>query len=249
MSESAESQREDQPVFVRLRHLELLATLVAIIVVQSFLSGGSAVQRVIFNVLFFAVVLSAVRTLSRSKGNMLFSIALGLVAFVGSCLAEGYQSKPLLTVVYLAYLAVFGSLLVALCESVFGPGPPDADRIVGAIAIFFVLGLIWALIYCLLEIYQPTAFALPVLDNRGIQQDMVSEFIYFSNVTLTTLGYGDIVPVTKPARMIANLEAMTGQMYIAIVIARLVGLQISYRIHEENNGRREQQSVEQDHGS
>ncbi|MGI9471006.1 MAG: ion channel [Rubripirellula sp.] len=216
----------------RTRHLELLITLVGITVAQSFLSGGSAIQRIIFSAMFFGIVLSAIRTLSNSKVNMVFSITLGIVAFAGACLAERYASTALLTVVYLSYLAVFASLLIALCESVFGAGPPDSDRIVGAIAIFFVLGLVWALIYSLLEIYQPTAFALPVLDRSGIQQDMVSEFIYFSNVTLTTLGYGDIVPVTKPARMLSNLEAMTGQMYIAIVIARLVGLQISERMYE-----------------
>lgn len=226
----------DQPrTLMRLRHLDLLVTLVTILVIQSFLNGGSAFQRILFNGLFFAIVLSAVRTLSTSKANLVSSICIGVVAFTGACLSEEHPSIALLTVVYVAYLSVFASLLYALCESVFSAGPPDADRIIGAISIYFILGLMWALIYSLLEIYQPTAFTLPSMNRSGIQQDMVGEFIYYSYVTMTTVGFGDIVPVTKPARMLTNLEAMTGQMYIAIVIARLVGLQISQRIYDESS--------------
>jgi voltage-gated potassium channel Kch len=65
--------------------------------------------------------------------------------------------------------------------------------------------------------------------SAGLAQNLVSHFIYFSSVTLTTLGYGDIVPVFRPARMFATLEATAGQLYVAIVIARLVGLHISQK--------------------
>ncbi len=58
---------------------------------------------------------------------------------------------------------------------------------------------------------------------------MVCDMIYFSNVTLTTLGYGDILPLSNLARMLANLEAMAGQLYVAIVIARMVGVQVTQR--------------------
>lgn len=58
---------------------------------------------------------------------------------------------------------------------------------------------------------------------------LISEFIYFSNVTLTTLGYGDVVPLSRPAKMLAVMQAMLGQLYVAIVIARMVGLQVSQR--------------------
>ena len=57
--------------------------------------------------------------------------------------------------------------------------------------------------------------------------------IYFSNVTLTTLGYGDILPLSNLARMLANLEAMAGQLYVAIVIARMVGVQVTQRPAEQ----------------
>ena len=62
---------------------------------------------------------------------------------------------------------------------------------------------------------------------------MICDLIYFSNVTLTTLGYGDIVPISNLARTLANLEAMAGQLYVAIVIASMVGMQVTQKIENK----------------
>jgi hypothetical protein len=209
-------------------HLELLITLIVLLVVQSFLSNESYFQRALFNILFLAVVLSAIRTLSESRTRLVAAMTAGIIAYALSWFAEARPSIALATVTDFCYIAVFGALFIALAESVFRDGPIDLNRIVGAVSIYLVLGLIWAFLYSLLETIQPGSFAL---SRQGIadhaQMNLVSEFIYFSIVTLTTLGYGDIAPLSRPARMFATLEAITGQLYVAIVIARLVGLQIT----------------------
>jgi hypothetical protein len=99
---------------------------------------------------------------------------------------------------------------------------------VGAGCIYFVLAILWALGFSLLETLSPGSFVLPgVSEDLEIHQGLLAEFFYFSNVTLTTLGYGDIVPVSRPARMFASIEAMFGQLFVAIVIGRLVGLHLT----------------------
>ena len=211
----------------RLVHLELLLSLVALLVIQSFLSSTTLLQRILFNVLLFVVVLSAIRSLSASRSRLLLALALGVLGFFGALIADPLSSVAMLSVVDVCYGAVFVLLLVALCESVFADGDVDADRIIGAICIFFVIGLLWALIYTLLEIFQPGSFSITAVQAPGIQQETLGQLMYFSYVTLTTLGYGDVVPVTDASRMLATIEAMIGQLYIAIVIARLVGLHIS----------------------
>ncbi|OTE97435.1 hypothetical protein BCS42_05345 [Crenothrix sp. D3] len=85
-----------------------------------------------------------------------------------------------------------------------------------------LFGFVWAYIYYLLEIFQPNSFkaAKQLGHNLG-------EFVYYSYVTLTTLGYGDVLAVSKQARGLTILEAIIGQLYLAIMVSRLVSLHIS----------------------
>jgi voltage-gated potassium channel Kch len=198
------------------------------LVVQSFSGADSLVERTIFNLLLLAIVLSAIRTLSKSRKRLAIAVTLGGISYTLSWFTEYQPSTTLIATMLVGYIVVFTILVIALSEDVFRDGPVDMNRIIGASCIYFVLGLVWALVYSLLETVQPGSFRFyDALGSGGLVQDKVSEFIYFSNVTLTTLGYGDIVPISQPARMFASLEAIVGQLYVAIIIARMVGLHIS----------------------
>lgn len=211
----------------RLNHLELLVSLVALLVAMSFLSDDHKFQRFLYHILFLAVILAAIRTLSASLIRLIVAVTAGVAAFTVSWfIPNDSRSAALATISDSCYILLFGLLFVALAESVFSEGPVDLNRIIGAISIYLVFGLIWAFVYSLMQVNDMESFALTIPNT---QLDMVSEFTYFSFVTLTTLGYGDIAPVTRPARMLSTLEAVTGQLYVAIVIARLVGLQINQR--------------------
>lgn len=211
-----------------LYHLELLLVLILMLVVQSFLESESLIQRSAFNFLLLAVVLAAIRSMSRSHRRLVIAIVVGFMSYALSWFAEITESKQIIASMLAGYIVVFGVLLIALSEDVFGAGPIDVNRIIGASCIYFVLGLIWALIYSLLETVQPGSFSFvePPLGDTFVQ-DKVSDFTYFSNVTLTTLGYGDIVPLSRPAKMFSSLESIVGQLYVAIIIGRMVGLHIS----------------------
>jgi hypothetical protein len=106
---------------------------------------------------------------------------------------------------------------------VFAGGPVTMHRIQGAIAGYLLLGLVWANVYELLAMRLPGAFTGAELAGTGYR------WVYFSFVTLTTVGYGDMIPVHPLARSFANLEALTGQLYPAILLARLVSLEAQTR--------------------
>ena len=98
-----------------------------------------------------------------------------------------------------------------------------ADTIMGAACVYFLIGFAWAFIFYVLESFSPGAFSFPRTDaNPGF-----NDFIYFSFVTLATLGFGDITPVSNPARSLTILEAVLGQLFVAITISILVGSYLS----------------------
>jgi hypothetical protein len=103
-------------------------------------------------------------------------------------------------------------------------GSIDDNKIVGAICIYLLLGLIWTMMYLLIAEAVPDAFI-------GLQQapwyDNFSELSYYSFVTLTTLGYGDITPNLPIPRFLAYMEAVVGDLYIAILVASLIGVRMS----------------------
>jgi hypothetical protein len=110
-------------------------------------------------------------------------------------------------------------LLAIVLGQTLRSGPITFHRIQGAVAAYLLLGVIWAYAYALLALLRPGAFSGPVSAADGPRA-----WLYFSFVTLTTVGYGDVLPVHPAARSLAMLEAVTGPLYLAILIARLVSL-------------------------
>jgi len=107
--------------------------------------------------------------------------------------------------------------IILLMRSMFRAAEVDANIIIGGISVYLLIGIFWALIYLLLN----------DLERNIIELDTDGSLFYFSFTTLTTLGYGDITPKGKVAMMLANFEAISGQMYLTVFVARLVGLHIA----------------------
>jgi hypothetical protein len=118
-------------------------------------------------------------------------------------------------------VAILMLVLVQMLE-VFRFGPVTHWRIQGAVAVYLLLGMGWAHAYHMAAILNPRSF-----DGLGNETSAISAWMYYSFVTLTTVGYGDIVPVRPVARSLAIGEAITGQLYLTVLLARLVALQIS----------------------
>ena len=131
-----------------------------------------------------------------------------------SLVRPGWQVVSFLTATVL--------LTVMVLAQVFSSGRVTLSRILGAVAAYLLLGLVWVGAYHLVELAQPAAFA-------GLAAGDPQHLIYFSFVTLTTTGYGDVTPLHPAARSLAMLEALVGQLYPAILIARLVSLEAQSR--------------------
>lgn len=162
---------------------------------------------------FSALLLAGVAALSIRPATR---AALFAVVAVATTVRWGPFSAEATVVAGLASVAAM--TLVVLAQT-FRSGPVNVHRIQGAIAAYLLLGLAWALAYELVDILAGGAFSFTNPAERERHH-----FVYFSFVTLTTVGYGDLTPVHPVARSLAVLEALTGQLYPAILLARLVSL-------------------------
>src|SRR5512143_2830990 len=166
---------------------------------------------------FALVLLTGVLALSE-RGLAWRLLMAATVVAVGILLANGIVAvaEPVIRVAELVSLLL---LLLVVLGQTFRAGPVTGHRIQGGIAGYVLLGLAWAQSYALLEMLHPGSFSGAIDAAAGHRS-----FVYFSFVTLTTVGYGDILPVHPAARSLAMLEAVTGPLYIAILLARLVSL-------------------------
>jgi hypothetical protein len=200
---------------------ENLSLLLALLVLQLFvlpilgLTGAGFVAEVVFSLL----LLSGVATVAPRRSALWATGALVLVALVleWSGLA-GREGVPRLveTVVSLTSLGLFALLVLVRTLS---PGPINRHRIEGAVAAYLLIGVACGLGYELMELVGPGSFDLGAGLGRGALR---STFGYFSLVTLTTVGYGDVTPVSAAARALATFEGAVGQLYPAILIGWMI---------------------------
>ncbi len=114
-----------------------------------------------------------------------------------------------------------------------------ADVIFAALCLYLIVGMVWTFIYQLVEVLVPGSIVLKVNADTAAS-DMFAELLYFSYVTLSTLGYGDIVPLSRLARTMSVIEALLGQIYLAVIVARLIGMQISQQGVAKESGSEEE---------
>jgi hypothetical protein len=124
---------------------------------------------------------------------------------------------------------LFGALFVGfviglLIKFIFNEKEVTKEVIYAAVVVYLLIAMMWSFTYFILDYFYPGSFSIPEGPSRGVYR-----FLYFSFVTITTLGYGDVTPLTQKASSLVILEAVTGQMYLVIVVAWLVGMHVSRR--------------------
>jgi hypothetical protein len=201
----------------------MLVFLALSLFVGASLVGVRGVGLRLFDLFFSLLLLSGVMMASRRKALTVVVATLVVLAIVARWVSFTTPGAGILLKEVLSFVSL--SLLAALViEQVFRPGPVTGYRIQGAIVVYLLLGLIFAQVYKAILIVLPGSFA-----SAGLELATEHGLLYFSFVTLTTVGYGDITPIHPIARSLAVGEALVGQLYPAILIARLVSLQIIAR--------------------
>lgn len=177
-------------------------------------------------VIAFTVISMSIGVWSLRSSRYAFNTALGLVvaAITISATVIVLDIAELEFIHLLLMLSFFILTLKLAAQQVLFSGKVTHNSIIGSICIFLLLGLIWVMLYLLLAELMPNAFAGL---NEGSWQDNFPDFIYFSFVTLTTLGFGDLLPVSPIARFLVYMEAIVGVFYMAIVVSSLVGAGIN----------------------
>lgn len=127
-------------------------------------------------------------------------------------------------------VAFLGLVITTIVEAVLRAERVTSDTILGGICVYLLLGLLWVSAFTLAENLQPGSLLVygAALGDPLPEAFRFTEILYFSFVTLTTLGYGDIAPATSAARALATGEAIVGQLYVTIFVARLVGLHLAH---------------------
>jgi hypothetical protein len=187
---------------------------VVVFVVPPLVPAGSG-RSLAGDVVYLLLLVSGVHALGerRVARKVLMPVALVTVAVdLGSWFVP--IAEPWVLGMGLVSLVLF--LTVVLARTM-RDGPVTTRRLHGGVAAYLLLGMIWAYAYALVALLHPGAFSGPVSPTDGPRA-----WFYFSFVTLTSMGYGDVLPVHPGARSLAILEAVTGALYLAILIARLV---------------------------
>jgi hypothetical protein len=208
---------------------KLLTTLTILLSLLVFLVAPLQANGVIagryFGLIFGFVLIPAVFMLAANwvaAGSIVFAIILIVIAsemeFRQSTVADVYLDA-------IAWLIAGITVSAVVAHTVFGPGKVTFHRIVGGILLYLTIGLTFVALFALVIVNVPDAFKGLETDQRNFS--IAGNLIYFSFVTLTTIGYGDIVPLHPYARGLANLEAVIGQLYPATLLARLVTLELT----------------------
>jgi len=206
----------------------LLISLLLLFVLRPFMEGLIGI-RLLMDVFVTFILISGIYAASEKKRILIVALVFALPAFVGSWSLLFMENSFLQVMTKVSFALFFAYTAIILMSYLFKAKDVSSDIIVGAICAFFLIGLMWAYIFSTLQFFQPDAFHF----SQGASIN-TNSFIYYSFVTLTTLGYGDITPSISSAKSLSVLEAVTGQIYLAVVIARLVGMHISQSIERKS---------------
>ena len=207
----------------------LLASLVLVIFVIQPLQAAGVAGRLLMALFFSFILISGVAAVAK---NTLTTCVVGGVV-VATLVIRGlrlWRGGASLTISDTAISSLFCLVLaVVVLAQVFRKGPVTWYRIQGAVAFYLLLGLAWAGAYELVELRWPDAFVPASSATINQNVDPTTHFVYFSFVTLTTVGYGDVTAVHPLARSLVTMEALIGQLFPAILLARLVSMELYHR--------------------
>jgi voltage-gated potassium channel len=178
----------------------------------------------------YATLISATQTLSERTRVRWPAIVLAGFSILVMAAAHLYPLRLLSIINWSILAAFFAVVSIGFFAYLGRSGAVTDDRIFVSVSLYLLLGMLWFSLYNLLEAIHPGSFAQASAPTSALPRGTM---IYLSLATLTTLGYGDIVPVTPIARMVAALEAVAGVLYIAITVARLVA---GYRSSNQEAG-------------
>jgi hypothetical protein len=211
------------------RFLYLFISLLAVLFLSPFIEGFHYL-RILFSVFLTAVFLSAIYAISQKRHTTLIAVILLLPTLSFTWLSYFVDSVGLYLAGRVSVVMFFAFIIINILVFIFRHDEVTRDLIIGAAVVYLLIAETWAAVYQILEALSPGSFAMP----DGQLQNSRIVFEYYSLVTITTLGYGDVTPLTSVASTLSTLEAIVGQLYLVITVAWLVGVHVSQSIQKKS---------------
>jgi hypothetical protein len=225
--------------YFKPRHYwNILIAQIVVLFIAAFMEDHPVLYA-LFILALFGIFGSVISRIWSSRITRLLSFVCMVVALVAGdlWLIRGIGERMVIEGFVVASFSYATFVLIAIgamFKNVFVTDEVTSDRIVGSICIYLLIGMFFAFIFSALDLINPVMF------NFGHDADPTirefREYLYFSYTTITTLGYGDMLPTHPLSRLLTSLEAMIGPVYLAIVVARLVGMHISKSMEKRAKG-------------
>jgi len=184
------------------------------------------------DVVYAFVILATIYVAGSERKWLVAAVVLAIPTLLLSAISNSEEWPPdTLSFIYLGFLTAFiGFAAVAVVREVLMAERVTIHTISGTIVVYLFIGLIWALLYIFAEGLTPGSFSFTQVSalESGESADLLSSLTYFSLITLTSTGYGEITPVSDSARTLASMEAILGQIFLAVLVAWLVGKYLSH---------------------
>jgi voltage-gated potassium channel len=186
-------------------------------------------------VLYVLVLLSAINAVAKRRKYVWYIVGTGLVSLFIRIVNHFTPDVSWLVFGHVFAFIFLTLTIVQILVAMFREKTITYNTVAGSVCVYLLIGLSWGLLYMSIALLNPASFAVggqPVgrFDIERIRQGVLLEFVYFSFETLTTLGYGDIIPLSPVVRSLAIIEALIGPLYLTVLVARFVGLHISSTI-------------------
>jgi hypothetical protein len=219
------------------KYLVLLLLLVFVLAMQP-LAHGFLVGLVLFDVLASLIVLSVFLIVFERRQERLVALLIALPAVAVNWAGYSLAGDPRVAavVIYNGLVALFLAFAVTvILRGLFQQRVLRADHLLGGFCGYLLAGAAWGNLYLLVHILLPGAFSVKSELAAQLADENSRRFLfhYFSFITLTTVGYGDITPVHPVAATLATVEAVFGQLYVAVIVAQLIGLKLAQTVSRD----------------
>ncbi len=226
-------ERNDSFSFVRFifkaRLFLLLVFILMLIAIQP-LEKVMGELEILLDLVTTAILISAIFAISQKKSNAVAGALIAIPMFLSIWLDHFLKKQWIITFSSICGIVFFVFIIVVILKFIFSRDEVNKDLIAGAAVVYLMIAVVWTFIYRTIETINPGSFS--IAESQSL--DPSAPFLYYSFVTITTLGYGDIFPVSSAAKSAAILEALIGQLFLVILVAWLVGVHISQSMDKKS---------------
>lgn len=241
--ESAEPKRRVLWEAYRQHRFGILLVILLVLLAGPPILLGFGVSARWFDGVLLLMLLAAILTLGTRRRNMVSALILGVptivLLFLGHGTLRGNVSAHILFAGHICAILFFFGASAMIVRSLFHGRAIPLDAILGAVCGYLFLGLAWSVLFAMIETFRPGSFHIsPALvapaspEQATLARPQPYVLLYYSFVTLTTIGYGDVTPISPGMRTCSWIEAVMGQFYLAIIVAGMVstlGVKIKWR--------------------